>query len=166
MGKKKAKEIQKKAETLGLKNLQKYTFFGQRKGAAILKTETKKHTFRHNMPKFLIKIIKWLESNDPSTQETDAGGGRNITFYLISPQSGVYIEVDDRIAGALDIPRNHVYKMDIYGQSEGSVRQIVKMVNDQWKDGIIAHLDLKKIEKKFKISSENVIYSWNQFLIT
>ena len=167
MGKKKSKEIQKKAETLGLKNLQKYTFFGQRKkGAAILKTETKKHTFRHNMPKFLIKIIKWLESIDPSTQETDAGGGRNVTFYLLSPQKGVYIEVDDRIAGALDIPRNHVYKMDIYGQNEDSIRQIVKMVNDQWKEGILAHLDLKKIEKKFKISSEEVISSWNQFLIT
>ncbi len=165
MGKKKAKEIQKKAETLGLKNLQKYSFFGQRKGAAVLKTETKKHTFRHNMPKFLIKIIQWLESIDPSTQETDAGGGRNVTFYVLSPQAGVYIEIDDRIAGALDIPRNHVYKMDIYGQSEDPIKHIVKMVNEQWKDGIIAHLDMKNIEKKFKINSDDVINSWNQFLI-
>ena len=166
MGKKKAKEIQKKAETLGLKNVQKYTFFGQRKGGAVLKTETKKHTFRHNVPNFIIKIIAWLESIDPSTQESDAGGGRNVTFYILSPQAGVYIEVDDRIAGALDIPKNHVYKMDIYGQNEDSVRQIVKLVNEQWKEGIIAHLDLEKIEKKFKISSEDIINSWNQFLIT
>ncbi|MFX1388744.1 MAG: hypothetical protein ACFE9Z_01620 [Promethearchaeota archaeon] len=166
MGKKKSKEIQKKAETLGLKSLQKYTFFGQRKGAAILKTETKKHTFRHNVPNFLIKIIKWLNSSDPSTQESDAGGGRNVMFYLISPQTGVYIEVDDRIAGALDIPKNHVYKMDIYGKNKDTIREIVKMVNDQWKDGILNHLDLKKIQKKFNISSEDLISSWNQFLIT
>ena len=164
MGKKKSKQIQKEAEVLGFKNLQKYTFFGQRKGGAVIKTDTKKHAFRHNMPRFLIKIIQWLESIDPSTQESDAGGGRNVTFYLLSPQAGVYIEVDDRIAGALDITRNHVYKMDIYGQNKDSIRQIVKMVNEQWKDGIIAHLDLKKIEKKFKISSEEVINSWNQFL--
>ena len=164
MGKKKAKEIQKKAETLGLMNLQKNTFFGQRKGGAILKTETKGHTFRHNVPNFVIEIINWLVNSDPSTQETDAGGGRNVTFYIISPQSGIYIEVDDRIAGSLDIPRNHVYRMDIYGQNEDSVRQIIKMVNDQWKDGIIANLDLKKIEKKFKISSDDIINAWNQFL--
>ena len=164
MGKKKAKEIQKKAETLGLTNLQKYTFFGQRKGGAVLKKETKKHTFRHNVPNFIIKIINWLESTDPSTQESDAGGGRNVFFYIISPQTGIYIEVDDRIAGALDISRNHVYKMDIYVQNEDSVRQIVKMVNEQWKEGIIEHLEFNKIEKKFKISSDDVINSWNKFL--
>ncbi|GAG76723.1 unnamed protein product, partial [marine sediment metagenome] len=85
-------------------------------------------------------------------------------FYLLSPQAGVYIEVDDRISGALDIPGNHVYKMDIYGKNEDLVGQIVKMTNDQYKEGIIAHLDMKKIEKKFKISSDDVINSWNQFL--
>ena len=164
MGKKKSKKIQKEAEVLGFKNMQKYTFFGQRKGGAILKTDTKAHTFKHNMPRFIIKITEWLESIDPSTQESESGGARNITFYLLSPQAGVYIEVDDKIAGTLDIPGNHVYKMDIYGQKEDLVRQIVKIVNDQWKEGIIAHLDLKKIEKKFKISPDDVINSWNQFL--
>ena len=164
MGKKKSKKIQKEAEILGFKNLQKYTFFGRRKGGAVFKKDTKKHTFKHNYPGFIIRIIEWLESIDPSTQESEAGGGRNITFYLLSPQAGVYIEVDDKISGALDIPGNHVYKMDIYGQNEDLVRQIVKITNDQYKGGIIAHLDLKKIEKKFKISSDDVINSWNQFL--
>lgn len=164
MGKKKSQQIQKEAETLGFKNFQKYTFFGQRKGGAVFKKDTRRHTFKHNMPGFLIRIIEWLESIDPSTQESESGGGRNITFYLLSPQAGVYIEVDDKIAGALDIPGNHVYKMDIYGQNEDLVRQIVKTINDQWKEGIIAHLDLNKIEKKFKISSDDVINSWNQFL--
>jgi len=164
MGKKKSKKIIKEAEVLGFKNLQKFTFFGQRKGGAIIKKETKKHTFRHNMPRFIIKLIEWLESIDPSIQESDAGGGRNVTFYLLSPQAGVYIEVYDKIAGAFDIPRNHVYKMDIYGKNEDLIRQIVKIVNDQWEDGIIAHLDMKKIEKKFKVSSNDVINSWNQFL--
>jgi len=164
MGKKKSKQIIKEAETLGFKNLQKYTFFGQRKGGAILKTDTKSHTFGHNVPRFIIRIVEWLNSIDPSTQESETGGGRNITFYLLSPQAGLYIEVDDKIAGALDIPSNHVYKMDIYGQNEDLVRQTVKILNDQWKEGIIAHLDLKKIEKKFKISSDEIINSWNQFL--
>ena len=164
MGKKKSKKIQKEAEILGFKNLQKYTFFGRRKGGAIFFKDTKKRTFSHNIPGFIIKIIEWLESIDPSTQASESGGGRNITFYLLSPQAGVYIEVDDKIAGALDIPGNHIYKMDIYGQNEDLVRQIVKIINDQCKEGIIAHLDLKKIEKKFKISSNDVINSWNQFL--
>ncbi len=164
MGKKKSKKIQKEAEILGFKDLQKYTFFGRRKGGAIFFKDTKKRTFSHNIPGFIIKIIEWLESIDPSTQASESGGGRNITFYLLSPQAGVYIEVDDKIAGALDIPGNHIYKMDIYGQNEDLVRQIVKIINDRCKEGIIAHLDLKKIEKKFKISSNDLINSWNQFL--
>jgi hypothetical protein len=164
MGKKKSKKIQKEAEILGFKDLQKYTFFGRRKGGAVIKKDTKKRTFSHNMPGFIIRIIQWLENIDPSTQETDAGGGRNVTFYVLSPQAGVYIEIDDKIAGALDIPGNHVYKMDIYGKNEDLVRQIVKITNDQFKEGIIAHLDFKKIEKKFKISSDDVINAWNQFI--
>jgi len=164
LGKKKSKKIIEEAETLGFKNFQKYTFFGQRKGGAFIKTDTKGRTFSHDMPKVIIKIIKWLESIDPSTQESEIGSARNITFYLLSPQAGVYIEVDDKIAGMVDVPANHVYKMDIYAQNEDLVKQIVKIVNDQWEEGIIAHLDLTKIEKKFKINSDDVINAWNQFL--
>ena len=164
MGKKKSKQIIKEAEILGFKNLQKYTFFGQRKGGAILKTDTKGHTFKHNVPGYIIRLIQLLESIDPSTQESESGGSRSSTFYLLSPQAGVYVEVEDKIAGALDIPSNHVYKMDIYGKNEDSVRQIIKLFNDQWKEGIIAHLDLKKIEKKFNISPDEVTKSWNKFL--
>ena len=164
MGKKKSKQIIKEAESLGFKTLQKYTFFGQRGGGSLIKTDTKGHTFKHNYPGFIIRIIKWLESIDSSTQESETGGARNITFYILSPQAGVYLEVDDRIAGALDIPHNHVYKMDIYSQKDDLVKQIVKNINDQWEEGILAHLDLKKIEKKFKVSPDDVTNAWNKFL--
>jgi hypothetical protein len=164
MGKKKSKMIIKEAETLGFKNFPKYTFFGQRKGGALFKTDTKGHIFKHNVPRFIIRMVDWLESIDSSTQGSESGGARNITFYILSPQVGIYLEVNDSIAGALDIPGNHVYKMDIYTQSEVLVKQIVKDINDQWEEGILAHLDLKKIEKKFKVSPDDVTNAWNKFL--
>ena len=40
MGKKKSKIIIKEAERLGFKDFQKYTFFGQRKGGAVIKKLT------------------------------------------------------------------------------------------------------------------------------
>ena len=105
-------------------------------------------------------------SIDSSTEQSEAGSGsgRKITFYVLSPQAGIFIEVDDQIAGMMDIPENHIYKMDIYTQNVDLVKQCVKIINEQWEDGIIPQLDLGKIEKKFKVSAEEVINGWNQYL--
>jgi hypothetical protein len=105
-------------------------------------------------------------SIDASTEQSEAGSGsgRKIRFCVLSPQAGVFIEVDDQIAGMIDIPENHVYKMDIYAENVDSVKQVVKLINEQWEDGIIPNLDFGKIEKKFKVSAEEVTNGWNQFL--
>ena len=118
------------------------------------------------MPKLIIRITTWLLSIDTSTEQSEqgTGSGRKITFYVLSPQAGIFIELYDQIAGMIDIPANHIYKMDIYTQNVDLVRQIVKLVNEQWEDGIIAQLDFGKIEKKFKVSAEEVTNGWKQFL--
>ena len=125
------------------------------------------------MPKLIIRIANWLINIDTSTEQSElgSGSGRKITFYVLSPQAGIFIEVDDQIAGMIDIPENHVYKMDIYTQNgdiytqNGDlVKQLVQIVNEQWDDGILAHLDFGKIEKKFKVSAEEVTKVWSQYL--
>lgn len=118
------------------------------------------------MPKIIIRITSWLLSIDSSTEQSElgTGGGRKITFYVLSPQAGLFIEMYDQIAGMIDIPANHVYKMDIYTQNVDLVKDIVKIVNEQWDDGILLNLDFDKIEKKFKISAEDVTNGWKQFL--
>lgn len=118
------------------------------------------------MPKLIIRIANWLINIDTSTEQSElgSGSGRKITFYVLSPQAGIFIEVDDQIAGMIDIPENHVYKMDIYTQNGDLVKQVVKIVNEQWEDGIIANLDFGKIGKKFKVSAEEVTKGWNQYL--
>ncbi len=166
IGKKATKKILNEVIQLGLKDSPKYTFYGKRKGGSIIKTETKGHIFSHNVPKLIIRITNWLIDIDASTEQSESGSGsgRKITFYVLSPQAGIFIEVDDQIAGTLDIPGNHVYKMDIYTQNADLVKQVVKIINEQWDDGIIPHLDFGKIEKKYKVSTEEVTNGWNQFL--
>ena len=58
----------------------------------------------------------------------------------------------------------HVNKIDIYTNNEDHVRAIAKSINAIWDDGIIPHIDFKKIEKNFKIGKEEIINQWNAFL--
>jgi len=40
----------------------------------------------------------------------------------------------------------------------------VKILNDQWPDGMLNHMDLQKIEKKFKVKGNDVENAINEFL--
>jgi hypothetical protein len=57
-----------------------------------------------------------------------------------------------------------VNKIDIYTNNQDYVKAIVKGINDIWDDGILSHLNIKKIEKKFKVKGEDIINAWNSFL--
>lgn len=83
----------------------------------------------------------------------------------MSSQLGTYVELADKIAGAIaPNPGNHVTKIDIYTNNEEHVRTIVGNMNALWDDGIVPHLDLKKLEKKYKIGRDDIINAWNAFL--
>ena len=41
---------------------------------------------------------------------------------------------------------------------------IIKSFNAQWDDGIVPHLNLKKLEKKYKVKGEDIVNAWNSFL--
>ncbi|MBN1802349.1 MAG: hypothetical protein JW891_12635 [Candidatus Lokiarchaeota archaeon] len=151
------KKCKKEAEKLGILNLPKYTFYGRPKGL--------KMKFSKYKPKFANEIRNWLLTFDPATTESESGGGRNNTFMMLAPQAGIYIEIADKMAGyAVPNPGNHVFEMNIHTDKMDVVKEIVKIVNSRWEDGIVPHLDVKKIEKKFKVNGTEVINAWNQFL--
>ncbi len=150
-------KCKKEATNLGLMQAPKYTFYGRPAGL--------KQQFNRVKPKFVREILKWLKQNDPAMMENTSGGGRNNTYYLLSPQLGVYIEVLDRMAGALvPNPGNHVNEMNIYTNNADLVKQIIQIWNSRWEDGILPHLDMKKITKKYKVNENDVINAWKQFL--
>ena len=151
------KKLKKQAINSGMTNLPKYTFFGKPKGL--------KMKFSKYKPKFVLAIRDWMRSVDPSAAEDESGGGRNNTFYLLSTQMGLYLEMPDKIAGfAVVNPDNHAMQIDIYTQNEEYVRTIVNIINDIWSDGILAHLNLQKLEKKFKVSGSDIEQAWRNFL--
>jgi len=83
----------------------------------------------------------------------------------LAPQINVYVEILDKISGYFAYSEdNHVNKIDIYTNNQDYVKAIVKGINDIWDNGILSHLNIKKIEKKFKVKGEDIINAWNSFL--
>ena len=151
------KQIEKDAMRLGLTKLPKSTFFGRPKKI--------KMKFSKYKPDTAYVIENWMTSVDPSLAMKESAGARSSRFYYMSTQLGVYVEVYNKMAGmAAFNPDNYVSQIDIYTNNEDHVRAIVKGFNSLWDDGIVANIDYKKIEKKFKVKEEDVINQWNAFL--
>jgi len=155
------KKLQKEAMQLGLTNLPKYTLYAQPRKVKGKASKTK--------PDIAYVLENWMTSIDPSAKMDESGGGRRSGYYYIAPGINIYVEVADKISGAKTIvgahnAENHVTKIDIYTNSEDHVRAIAKDTNALWDDGMVPHLNFKKIEKKFNIGQEDVIKQWNAFL--
>ncbi|MHA2185852.1 MAG: hypothetical protein ACXAAI_12735 [Promethearchaeota archaeon] len=151
------KAVQRQAKSMGLMNLPKYTFYCQPAGI--------KRKFSTTTPRFIYTINDWVASFDQSCQRDDAGGGRTAWSFILAPQSGLYIEITSKIAGFSAMSaENYVSQVDIYTENTDNVKTIVKILNDQWPDGMLNHIDLRKIEKKFKVNGNDVVNAINQFL--
>lgn len=150
--------LKEQAENLGFTNFPMYTFYGQPQG---LKQETWKVK-----PKFVNSVSEWMKSSDPSVEESSPGQSlRTIFFYLLAPQLGVFVKVADLVAGYnAKKAKNHVYKMDIYTENENFVRDIVRIINDQFQDGILPNLNFEKLEKKFNVGRDDITNTWKRFL--
>ena len=108
-----------------------------------------------------------MTSNDPSSKmdESFSGSGRSSGYYYIAPGINIYIEVADKTSGRnFRKEDNHVTKIDIYTSNEDHVRAIAKVINDIWDDGMVAHLNFNKFEKKFEVGKDDILSTWNTFL--
>ena len=153
-----SEEVKSQAKKLGLINLPKYTFYGQPKKIKVMFSKFK--------PDIANIAENWMKNLDSTTtiKETMLGG-RSSGYYYLAPQINVYVEIVDKISGYFAYSEdNHVNKIDIYTNNEDYVKAIVKGINDIWDGGILSHLNIKKIEKKFKVKGEEIIKAWNSFL--
>lgn len=151
------KEIQRRAMQLGLTNQPIYTFYAQPRKI--------KAKFSKIKPDIAYIIENWMNSVDSSAAQSEKSGGRSSKYYNVAPALNLYVEIVDRLSGTFAYSEgNHVCKIDIYTNNEDHVRAIVKSINGIWDDGIIPHLNIKKLEKKFKIKGEGIINAWEAYI--
>jgi hypothetical protein len=122
-------------------------------------------TFTKYIPDTTDAIRDYVNLLDSTFKQDRSGGGRNNSFYYLSTVANIYVEVFDKAAGfAVTNPDNHAMQINIYSNNDEHVRGMAKAVNGIFEDGMLAHLDWKKIEGKFKIKSEDCIKVWNALL--
>ena len=151
------KQVQKKAIQLGLTNQPKYTFYVQPRKV--------KGKFSRVKPDFAYIIENWMNDIDSSNSMSEIARGRSYSFYYMAPELNIYVELVDKIGGGIAYNEaNHAIKIDIYTNNEDYVRALVKGINGIWDDGIVPHLNIPKLEKKFKVKGEDIINALNSFL--
>ncbi len=151
------KQVQSQAKKFGLTNLPRYTFYGRPKKI--------KAKFSKIKPDFAYIVESWMKNLDPTTNMSESMGARSSNYYYLAPQLQIYIEIADKLSGYFAYSEeNHACKIDIYANNTDYVKAIVKSFNDQWDDGIVSHLNLKKLEKKYKVRGEDIVNAWNSFL--
>ncbi len=152
------KRTQKEAMQLGLTNLPKYTFYAQPRKIKVKLSKIK--------PDSAYLLENWMKSVDPSAKmDENAKYGYKSEYYYMAPEKNIYVEIAMNLAkGFVYNEDSHVYKIDIYTNNEEHVRAIAKDINAIWDDGILNHLDFKKLKKKYKVEKEDVINQWNAFL--
>jgi len=151
------KNAKNEARKLGFHHLPLTTLYGRPKKMKMMFSKYKPDTVKH--------IGNYLKSIDPSFIEASSGGGRNNTFYLLAEQARLYVELEDKMSGfnAHDTS-NHVERIKIYSEKPGHVREIAKIINQIWDDGIFPHMEWEKLEKKYKVSREEIMAKWNELL--
>ena len=151
-------EAKSEAKKLGLKDLPKYTFYARPKKSKVMFSKFK--------PDIAYLVEDWMNNLDSTTTASESAlGARSSGYYYLAPQINVYVEIVDHISGYFAYSEdNHVNKIDIYTDNQEYVKEIVKGINDIWDDGILSNLNIKKIEKKFKVKGEEIINAWNSFL--
>jgi len=119
-------------------------------------------------PDFAYTVENWMKSLDPTTIMSESVTGvRSAGFYYLAPQLNVYVEIVDKMKGAYVYSEdNHVCKIDIHTNNEDYVKGLIKSFNDQWDNGIVANLNLKKLEQKFKVRGEDIVNAWNSWGIS
>jgi hypothetical protein len=148
-------KAKKQAEKMGLTKQRLTILYGRPKKFRM--------TFSKNVPDVADAIRDFINFRDPNLIHDRSGGFRSISFYYVSGQ--LYVEVLDKISGALAVnPGNHVIQVNIFCEDDEIIRGIANAINQIWDDGILAHIDWKKVEGKFKVKQEDCIAAWKQWL--
>lgn len=137
------KKVRKRAGELGLTKLRMTILYARPRKMRMI--------FSKYVPDTADAIRDYVSTLDPSFVQSSSGGGRNNTYYYLAPQANLYVEVADKATGfALPNPANHAIQINIFSDNDEHIREIADAVNQQFADGILAHMDWKKTEKNSK----------------
>ncbi|HUX99964.1 MAG TPA: hypothetical protein VMV49_10460 [Candidatus Deferrimicrobium sp.] len=150
-------KVRQQADSLGITQQQLTTLYAQA------------HRYRRTASKFIPdvgdEIRDFMTLINPAIAQDKAGGGRNFTFHYLSIIANLYVEVVDKSAGLVAAnPSNRAIQINIYSNNEEYIQGIAKAVNQVFENGMLANIDWKKIEKTFKVKSEDCIATWNTLL--
>lgn len=110
-------------------------------------------------------IRDYLTMIDPTTMVGRSGSGRNNTYYYLAPRAKVYVEVIRKTVGMnANNPGNMVNKINIYSKFRAHTMAIASRLDNIFPDGMLAHMNWGQIEKKFFVSREHCIATWNSLL--
>lgn len=126
-----------------------------------------RRTFAKIVPDIADAVRDHIAFLDSSFIQARSGGVRTNSFYYLAANIKLYVEVFDKAAGFVTHnPANHAIQINIFSDNEQNVRGIANVVNSIWadSDGLLAHMDWKRIEKKFKVKREDCIAAWKALL--
>ena len=154
------KKLRKEAQKLGFLNYPKTVLYG---GTSDL---TIGFAWREitSIPIWTRFIEGYLKNLDPATKLDISKPGRNKFIFILAPKLHLYIEIDAKTVGFLDIKKNHVQQINIYSRDNKYVNEIVYVINNCYKSGILNEIIWEKVGKKFNINQEREIQMWKDIL--
>ena len=154
------KKLRKKAKNLGFQNYPKTILYG---GASEL-INAGAWGFTTSVPIWTAYVLEFLRGLDTDTETAISKPDRNKIIFFLSPNIHVYIEVDAKTAGFMDIKKNHVQQINIFSRDNKYVNKIAHIINNCYKGGILDEIIWEKIGKKFQINQEEEIIMWKDIL--
>jgi hypothetical protein len=155
--KKVGSKCQKQANQLGLTQLRLTTLYAHSK--------TQRLTYGKSVPDTADIVRDLINLEDTTFIQDRAGNPKDEIYYYLSQKAQIYVEIFHKLAGFnFKPPTNNVNKINIFCNNEGMIRKIAQTINNVFEDGMLAHLDWKRFEEKYKVKAEDITAEWKKWL--
>jgi hypothetical protein len=109
-------------------------------------------------------LENFINNLDPSSKNDISKPDRNKILFFLAPNLHIYIEIDAKISGFLDIKKNHVQQINIFSRDNKYVNEIAQIINRSYNEGILNEVDWQKVANKFNINQDSEIQVWENLL--
>ena len=153
------KRIMKEAAQLGMKNLPLTVLYGRPRKFRV--------TFSKNIPDYADILRELLTLRDSECRLKIHRGGRKRIDIFLSTKENIYIETLGMVSGlGLFDTANLVFKISFWTENEDFIREFARLMNEQFQDvgGILPNIIWEKIEKRYKVTKEECLPTWEKFL--
>jgi len=149
-------EIRDQAEKLGLLELPGITLYAHPSGV--------RQTFARIVPHTDNTVQNYISQIDPSFVKGRSGGSRGSTYVIYAPNANIYFEDQDLYIGWAHNEKNHLQQIKIHADTEEKIRHIAQIIDNLYTNGVVANINWKKINKKYKVDEKEGIAMWNKVL--